>query len=392
VAAPGLGSLATALAVVGLGVGVALAKAQRERRSERSRRDPHPRDEPRRRPALLPGEPYVEGVRQVVLGQLDLAVELLEGYPQPVGEATRAANGSPVGPPLQPVDGEQTVHETRKALKRLRALLALLRPELGRKRYARESAALRDCARRLAGARDAEVMVGTLDALVQRHPARLARSTAVRTLRAQLHAEREAAAALAVRDPRVRGEVLGELRAVRARVERWELRERGFRSLAPSLERTYREGRVGLRTARRGADGSRRGGRSGKRGGKSGKHQRRNVEALHAWRKRVKDLRYVAETLDRGGRGNKSSTYTRRVARRADRLGEVLGAEHDLALLEARVRERSRHFAGERGTRKRLLRLIARRRRSLRKRALREGERLYRRKPRRFVRRLRRAE
>ncbi len=284
------------------------------------------------------------------------------------------------------MDGEQTVHETRKALKRLRALLALLRPELGRRRYTRENAALRDCARHLAGARDAEVMVGTLDALVQRHPARLARSAAVRALRAQLHAEREAAAALAIRDPRVRGEVLGELRAVRARVERWDLRERGFRSLAPGLERTYREGRVGLRTARRGAGGSKRG------GGGSAKRRRRNAEALHAWRKRVKDLRYVAETLDRGGHGSGSSTYTRRVARRADRLGEALGEEHDLALLEARVRERSRYFAGERGTRKRLLRLIARRRRSLRRGALREGERLYRRKPRRFVRRVRHAQ
>jgi CHAD domain-containing protein len=382
VAAPGRGapwSLATALAVVGLGVGVALAKAQRERRSERTRRDPRPREERRRAPSLLPGEPFAEGVRQVALGQLDLAVALLEGYP---GE-THTVGGAPVGLPAKPEDGEQTVHETRKALKRLRALLALLRPELGRKRYTRENAALRDCARRLAGARDAEVMVGTLDALVQRHPARLARSAAVRALRAQLQAEREAAAALAVRDPRVREEVLGELRAVRARVERWELRDRGFRSLAPGLERTYREGRRGLRVARRGAGGGK------PRGGGGAKRRRRHAEALHAWRKHVKELRYVAETLDRGGRGGGSSTYTRRVARRADRLGELLGEEHDLALLEARVHERSRLFAGERGTRRRLRKQIARRRQALRRRALREGERLYRRKPQRFVRRVR---
>ncbi len=217
-AAPGLGSLATALAVVSLGVGVALAKAQLERRSERARRDPRPREQRQRRPALLPGEPYVEGVRRVILGQLDLAVELLEGYPGEVNRAGssapsvhRGAGGDPVAyrapsvTPAPPGDGEQTVHETRKALKRLRALLALLRPELGHRRYARENAALRDCARRLAGARDAEVMVGTLDALVRRHPARLARSAAVRALRAQLQAEREAAAALAVRDPRCAG-------------------------------------------------------------------------------------------------------------------------------------------------------------------------------------------
>lgn len=356
-------SLAGALAVVGLGVGIALAKAKLERR----RAPAPPRPRPERRPALLPGEPLAEGLRRIVLGQLDLAIELIEGYREAAGGAE-----------------DRTVHEIRKAIKRLRALLRLLREELGSKRYTRENAALRDCARRLAGARDAEVMVGTLEALVARHPKRLARSVAVRELRTQLLAEREAAAAHAIKDAQVRREVAGELRAVRARVERWELRERGFKLLAPGLERIYRQGRAGLRTARR-------------RGGEA--------EALHLWRKRVKDLRYAAETLDRGGkRGDKrggkragagpggSGRYVRRIAQRADRLGEMLGEEHDLALLARGVRRRSELFTGERGTRKRLLKLIARRRKQLHRRALREGERLYERKPRRFVRRSKRAQ
>ncbi len=197
------------------------AKGQLERRADRAKGDPRAR--PRnRRPALLPGEPYAEGLRRVILGQLDLAVELLEGH------TTES--------------GERTVHETRKALKRLRALLVLLRAELGAKRYARENAALRDCGRRLAGARDAEVMLGTLDSLVRRDPSHFKRSAAVRTLRAQLLAERDDAAAHAIHDARVRGEVVIELRAVRARVARWELRERGFRLLAPGLEGIYKRG------------------------------------------------------------------------------------------------------------------------------------------------------
>jgi CHAD domain-containing protein len=353
--------LGTALVVVGVGVALALAKAQRERRSTaaavRARRD-------RRRPSLRKSELLAEGLQRVILGQLDLAIELLEAYPD--GTARAQTNGSAAG---GSGPGEETVHETRKALKRLRALLALLRDELGPKRYARENATLRDCARRLAGARDAEVMLGTLDTLLRSSPAKLARSAAIRTLRAELHTEREAAAALAIRDPRVREEVLDELRAVRARVERWELRERGFKLLAPGLERIYRRGRRGLRTARR-------------RGG---------VEALHKWRKTVKELRYVAETMDRGGKSaSGSANDLRRIARDADHLGELLGEEHDLALLQIRVRKRSQKRAGERKARKRLLKLIARRRKSLRKRAMREGERLYRRKPRRFVRRLKR--
>jgi CHAD domain-containing protein len=371
--------LGATLVAVGVGVALALAKAQLQRRSTPAGRGQNKR----RRPALVRGEPVAEGLRRVMLGQLDLAIELLEEYPaERVAQAAagrqagplvssqkvaQAAAGRRAGPlVVSNQTGEDTVHELRKAFKRLRALLRLLRGELGAKRYARENAALRDCGRRLAGARDAEVMLGTLDSLVSGDPSHLAHSAAVNTLRAQLFAERDAATTRAINDARVRSEVLGELRAVRARAQRWELRDRGFKLIEPGLEGIYRRGRIRMRTARR----------------------RHSVEALHVWRKRVKELRYATETLDPGGKRYKP---VRRVARRADRLGEMLGEEHDLALLEARVRERSRAFAGERKARKRLLKLIARRRARLRKRALREGEHLYRRPPRRFVRRLRRA-
>jgi CHAD domain-containing protein len=358
--------------MVGLGFAL-LAKSQRDRRSG-AHEHGRPRD---RRPSLRKREPHGEGVRRVILGQLDLAVELLERYrdePPAVGGGGDAwagrhgqvpPGGGLAGAASADVARASTVHEVRKALKRLRALLRLVRGELGGKRYARENASLRDCGRRLAGARDAEVMLSTLDALVREHPARLSTSPGVRALRSQLLSEREHAAALAIGDPHVRGEVLAELRAVRARIERWQPRERGFPLLAPGLERVYARGRLRMRRARR----------------------RESVAALHMWRKQVKELRYAAETLDRGG---KSFKPVRVLARRADRLGEMLGEEHDLALLQERVRARSPLFAGERKTRKRLSRLIAHRRKRLRKRALRAGERLYKRSPRRFVRRIKR--
>jgi hypothetical protein len=217
-------------------------------------------------------------------------------------------------------------------------------------------------------------MVGTLDALLRRHPeltaARSDAAAGVRELRAQLVAERERATA--ERDPRLRRDVVADLRAIRARAIYWELRERPrdrAKLPAPGLEDLYRLGRRRLRRARK----------------------RRDIEAMHAWRKRVKDLRYVAETLDRAGtaRERKSARRLHRVARRADRVGEMLGEEHDLALLARAARKRPEHFAGRRGTRKALLKAIERRRKRLRRRALREGERLYRRKPKVFLRRLR---
>jgi hypothetical protein len=328
------------------------------------------------------------GLRRVILGQLDRAIELLE---DPGGGGAEL--------------DERTVHELRKTLKRLRALMRLLRDELGRKRFARENAALRDCARRLAGARDAEVMVGTLDALVRRHPELAARGASgggLRKLRAELVAERERAAA-AARKPGRRRTAIADLRAIRARVLSWELRERRdpAKLVTPGIERLYGKGRRRLRRARR----------------------RRDIDTLHSWRKSAKDLRYVAETLDRGSPGpdaadtgeerrgkhaaqlcedakrqrkhakrrRKHAKRLRRVARRADRLGELLGEEHDLALLARRVRKRSELFAGDRRTRRALLKRIEQRRKRLRRAALREGEHLYGRKPKAFARRLRRA-
>jgi hypothetical protein len=74
---------------------------------------------------------------------------------------------------------------------------------------------------------------------------------------------------------------------------------------------------------------------------------------MHLWRKRVKDLRYATEMLDRydpargrgSGRGKRARRWPKRrrrgteteairqTARRADELGELLGDEHDLVLL-----------------------------------------------------------
>jgi CHAD domain-containing protein len=354
--------VATLAATVAVGVGVALARAERERRFSRTRLAAE------RQFALLPGELPADGLRRIALGQLDLAIELLGG-----------ANGAP--------PDEHAVHETRKALKRLRALVRLLERELGAEAFARENQALRDTGRRLAGARDAEVMVSTLEVLLARHPRKLGRRRSLVKLRRRLVAEREAATARTLGDAAMRAGVLEELWAIRGRVAAWRLGGAGgLQQVEPGIERLYRQGR---RRYRRAANAK------GDRG-----------RALHEWRKRVKDLRYAAEMLDRedpavrgkrrrGPAGGKAAKLIPELARDADRLGEALGEEHDLALLAERIRESSRRGAGParlgRRSRRAVLKVIARRRRKLRARTLGEGARLYRRKPKRFVGRVRRA-
>src|SRR5437763_13387486 len=69
------------------------------------------------------------------------------------------------------VDSDPTgaVHAARKSVKKERALLRLMRGSVDGSRRRRENAALRDAARRLSGARDADVMIETLDELSQRY-------------------------------------------------------------------------------------------------------------------------------------------------------------------------------------------------------------------------------
>jgi CHAD domain len=375
--APLAASLVASLVV---GVGVALVRDERDRRSLHANRVRN------RQFALKGGERPADGLRRMALGQLDLAIELLEADAREVPTAV-------------------AVHDTRKALKRLRALVRVLRPELGQKTFARESAVLRDAGRRLAGARDAGVTVATLDQLMVRNREELAHLRAVRKLRSQLATERGWAEENAFADLGTRLEIAGRLRELRGRVGGWTLSDSGIEALEPGLRRLYREGRLRWRRAERRTEDGR---------------------AMHLWRKRVKDLRYAAQMLERRGslpagasanghaqanggpsgkaarkaagaarrrqaRRPRQALWIHRVAERADELGEMLGEEHDLAVLAERVRSACEPFAHEAGSRKILLKVIARRRRRLRKLALRRGRRLYRRPPKRFIARVRQA-
>jgi CHAD domain-containing protein len=360
---------ATLAATVAVGVGVALARAERERRTSSGRRG---RD---RRFALLRDERLGPGLRRIALGQLDVAIEMLEGSER-----------------LTP---EQRVHEARKALKRLRALLRLVQDELGEPAYEREHELLRRCGTRLAKARDAEVLLATLERLIEGSPKQLGSRRGVQRLRARLQTERDGAAALALADSATQAGVLGDLRAMRVRVSTWELADPGgIEAIEPALERLYAKGRRRMRRAQR-ARGERARGRK-----------------LHEWRKRVKDLRYAMEILERAGQGKRAgkagggkarkqakaraeAALIHELAKRADDLGEALGEEHDLAVLAERVRVEAKagraSGAPGPGARKALLKAIARRRKRLRKKALRDGKRVYARKPKRFVRRVRAA-
>ncbi len=275
-------------------------------------------------------EDAAAAVRRVARGQIDLASERLDGG----------------------ADADEAVHEARKAFKRLRALVRLARDSLGDTAYRRENVAFRDAGRRLSGVRDAAVMVQTLDDLRDRYADELS-PAAFAGLRTALENEAgEARARMAV-DSSALDEVVRTLRTRRNAVGRWPLPAEGDEELlAPGFERIYRRGRKALRAARKETD----------------------TERLHELRKRAKDLWHAAQILR-----PVAPEQMHKLAKRAHALSDVVGDDHDLAVLMEGARERSDTLAA--GELERLEALVARRRAKLQRKAIKRGRRVYARKP-----------
>jgi CHAD domain-containing protein len=275
------------------------------------------------------GEPIGVGVRRVGLAQFDRAIAGLAG--PDLGEG---------------------VHTVRKALKRLRALLALVRVPLGKAETRRADVALRDTGRRLAEARDAGVLVETLDGLG-------ADPEGMGVLRSELIAERDLAFMRGVGDPGIRAVVIGVLEEAR---DDWAGEPRGAAfagmpdaAIEEGLRRTYRRGRRRM----------------------AGALDEGSEVDFHEWRKAVKALRYQLETLSTAW-----PEVVGAMAGTADELGEILGTEHDLAVLGATIEER--HPA----CRDALLERVTLARRSLQAASRSLGERVFAEEPTAFVQRI----
>ncbi|NAZ37491.1 CHAD domain-containing protein [Rubellimicrobium sp. CFH 75288] len=197
---------------------------------------------------------------------------------------------------------ESRVHGMRKAVKKLRGLLRLVRPVM--QGWRAENEALRDAGRGLSSLRDAAVLLGTAGRLAEgmEEPRREA-------LLAPLRAEAEAQGAAA---PEGALPAFAEaMEALLDRLEDWRLRASGWEALEPGLAATWEGARATLRAAEAAPD---------------------EAEALHEWRKRVKDHWYQARLL--------APIWPEMMephVAAADALGETLGEVNDLAVLAERL-------------------------------------------------------
>jgi CHAD domain-containing protein len=283
-----------------------------------------------------PGEPVPDEVRRVARGRIDHAIDELRGN----SDSTR----------------EEAVHEARKDMKKLRALLRLVHGELGDRVYSAENACFRDTARELAGVRDADVMLATLGDLEERYGGL---PGAANRLRPALVAHRFRASASSLM-PASKSAV-ETLADARERIADWPLETDGFEAFEEGLGRIYRQGRRRFRAAQK----------------------LPSAEHVHEWRKRVKDFWYHLSLLQEIWRPVMSS-----LSDEAHELSDRLGDEHDLAVLLAWAHRHAAELDGSDPVLRGFDVILDSRRRELQDEAFDYGARLYADKPSVFVGRL----
>lgn len=242
------------------------------------------------------------------------------------------------------------VHQARKRFKEVRALLRLVRQSLGVE-FKAESQGLRDLGRVLAQTRDAGAMLESWDLLAKRFPDAFAEAD-FRKVRQRLAVRARAEQANAGLGARI-AEVIDQLHGITHGIDDWPLETQGFDLLRAGIRRTYADGCEELAKAR----------------------LDRSAEQLHEWRKRVKDHWYHTQLLTPIW-----PSLMRLRNQSLKRLADMLGDDHDLAMMYHLMQTQPALF-GDETLHKRIALAIAQRRNELQKAAFELGEKLYRESP-----------
>jgi len=199
-----------------------------------------------------------------------------------------------------------TVHEVRKHLKKLRAAMRLAIPEVGKKLHTREDRYVRKIGRLVSDLRDAQVRLQTLLQL-RDETAKGTEDSAFSRVEGLLSLERESfSAAFAGWQKRA----VPQLERAETRLLKWSLEDLTWKQVCAAVAKIYKGGQRGLARAIDDPE----------------------PENFHAWRKRVKDLWYQLRILQPLNR-----VVLTEIAHDAEVLGELLGREHDLNFLWARL-------------------------------------------------------
>jgi CHAD domain-containing protein len=198
--------------------------------------------------------------------------------------------------------GDEAIHEARKSVKKARAIVHLIETDDGRGLGGGKKR-LRATNRALSQMRDADVMILTLQKLLDRWPRLLSEHTLAR-VRHQLSDHKNTVAQAAAR-PGSWTEASEELRRGRAAIKRSSPVHRRFGALAPGLRVTHKRGRKAMARAL----------------------ERQGDADFHEWRKQIKALWYDLRLIEASG------ARIRREVEALNRAQTSLGDDHDAVVL-----------------------------------------------------------
>jgi CHAD domain-containing protein len=288
--------------------------------------------------------------------QLNAQESIPDGIKRIVSEQISRAIWQLTDPPESRDTG---VHDARKCFKKIRAVLRLVRDEIGKDVFKQENVFFRDIGRRLAPVRESAVLVQTFDRLCERVTDQLA-PDAFGGVRDELVTKHRSVSRQILEDESGLAEIVASLQTARQRVADWPLVHNDFSALFGGLQRIYRRGRSGLAEA----------------------YLSSNPENFHEWRKWVKYLWYHVRIL--------KALWPNQFIPLANELSDLadwLGDNHDLAELHLVVLECPGMFHNE-AELPLLLDLIDDWRRELEALACLPGRRIYVEKPGAFVNRI----
>jgi CHAD domain-containing protein len=247
----------------------------------------------------------------------------------------------------------EAVHEARKSVKKIRAVLRLLRKDLGETSRV-QNRQLRAIARQLAPLRDVDATLEIMESLRAYYPHLVTSSIFAEVHRALVIWKRRTLTRL---DPdRLLGRAARDLRRTAlATTQLIRQRVSGYASIRAGMTRGYRRARKAMARAQDHPDDS----------------------VFHTWRRQVKDHWYHMRLLE----GLNPTARVR--ARRLKRLETWLGDDHNLVLLRTTILNVPTRFGRDRTTAV-ILGSIATYQMTLRRRALRLGDRLFARRPKVF--------
>ena len=176
---------------------------------------------------LKSGQAISNEIRRIVLRQLDLATSELKAIGDP--------------------ESDEAIHDARRRVKKIRAVIRLVRPVLDKSYRTGVDPELRRVSRMLAPVADGQGVIDTLNVLARRYRKALPRR-AVAALRADL-VERERRIDARADAHHVLQRATRALRAQRRQIKEWKLNAEGFSAIAPGLKESVRRSRHAMAVA-----------------------------------------------------------------------------------------------------------------------------------------------